>query len=85
MVTTTFDTGVHYLFLANPPIKLHCTEVRLHFIQISGKGTGGEESETDFKINIMKITVMNNHFNFCCLLIPKHIIQQEFSVEIPNI
>lgn len=40
MVTTTFDTGVHYLFLAKPSIKLPCTELRLHFSQISVKGAG---------------------------------------------
>lgn len=27
---------------------------------------------------------MNNHFNFCCLLIPKHIILQGFTVKILN-
>lgn len=49
MVTTAFDTGVHYLFLAKPYIKLHCTELRLHFSQISVKGT--EEK------NIVKLTL----------------------------
>lgn len=49
MVTTTFDTGVHYLFLAKPYIKLLCTELRLHFSQISLKGTE--------KKNIVKLTL----------------------------
>lgn len=49
MVTTTFDTGVHYLFLAKPYIKLHYTELRLHFAQISVKGSGGK--------NIVKLTL----------------------------
>lgn len=39
MVTTTFDTGVHYLFLAKPYITLHCTGLRLHFCQIWVKDT----------------------------------------------
>lgn len=33
-------------------------------------------------MNIMKITVVNNHFHFCCPPMPKHMIQQGFSVEV---
>lgn len=49
MVTTTFDTGVHYLFRVKPYIKLYYAELRLHFSQISVRGTKEK--------NIVKLTV----------------------------
>lgn len=49
MITTTFYTGVHHLFLAKPYTRLHCIEFRLHISQICAK-------ETTEK-NIVKVTL----------------------------
>lgn len=49
MVTTTFDTGVHLLFLDKPYTMLRCTEFRLHISQICAKDT--------MEKNIVKVTL----------------------------